>query len=399
MKIPRRKAKIGALYKESRRLDRQTTTPQLTPPHNWAEPHSPNDEEALGLFAPLPTCVSVDAEDIDGDGIPNVIDNCVDIKNQNQEDTDADTIGDLCDNCEDLSNTDQNDQDSDGAGDVCDNCANVSNGDQRNNDADSLGDACDNCDNANNEDQSNADGDSAGDACDNCAALRDENFLDGDGDGIGNPCDCDPQDPEIGPELETLDLGDPESLLPAQGYAFGSWTHNAALGTTLQNRAVDNGFDSVLLALNNQQQNVFIEVTASAQAAVAGSNDRIIGLSARYQDGANATGVNCGIRVDVAETTNTQRLQLLNISGTSGNPTLTKLENQPRYAVILDEQFKLSFKLKGATASCTMTFLDDNPPTTLTIGANNATNQTGSIGLFTRETKATYSNVKICQVF
>jgi hypothetical protein len=344
-------------------------------------------------------CVSIDAEDIDGDGIPNLIDNCVDIKNQDQEDIDADGVGDLCDNCANTSNADQTDQDSDGDGDLCDNCANASNADQQNSDTDALGDACDNCDNVINEDQSDADGDSAGDACDNCPGLSSEDLLDSDADGIGNPCDCDPQDDEVGPELETLDLGDPESLLPAQGYPFTSWLHNLAIGAALQNRAVDNGFDAVLLALNNQQQNVFVEVTASAQAAVVGSNDRIVGLTARYRDGANATGVACGIRVDLAEPVSTQRLQLLNISGTSGNPTLTKLKNDPRAAVVIDEEFKLSFKLKGANASCTMTFLEDNPPTKLTIDANNATNQGGSIGLFTRETKATYSNVKICQVF
>jgi hypothetical protein len=345
------------------------------------------------------SCVSVDAEDIDGDGIPNVIDNCVNIKNQNQEDIDSDTIGDLCDNCEDLSNTDQNDQDSDGVGDVCDNCAGVSNTDQRNNDDDSLGDACDNCDNATNEDQSNADGDSAGDACDNCAGLSSEDLLDGDGDGIGNPCDCNPQDPEIGPELETLDLGDPKSLLPAQGYAFGSWTHNAALGAALQNRAVDNGFDSVLLALNNQQQNVFVEVTASAQAAVVGSNDRIVALTTRYKDGANATGVACGIRVDNAEPAGaTQRLQLLNLSGPAGTPALAKLTNVVRSAVDVDETFKLSLKLKGANATCILTLLEQGNAQQ-TINTTAATNQIGSIGLFTRETKATYSNVKICQVF
>ena len=342
-------------------------------------------------------CVAVDAEDIDGDGIPNVLDNCVEIKNQNQEDNDADTIGDLCDNCEDLSNTDQSDVDSDGTGDVCDNCVDVSNNDQRNNDDDSLGDACDNCDDANNEDQSNADGDSAGDACDNCPGLSSQDLLDGDGDGIGNPCDCDPQDPEIGPELETVDLGDPESLLPAQGYTFANWSNT--LGAALQNRLANNGLDAALLALTQEAQNVYVEVVAASTESQGfdATDDRIVFINARYRDGGNATGVGCGIRVDETQTPS-QRLQLVNISGTSGNPTITPIANQARNAVNFNETFKLAFKLKGANATCIITFLQQ-ANAKQTINATNATNQSGDITLFTKETKASYTNAKICQVF
>jgi hypothetical protein len=354
----------------------------------------------LLLSVAFVSCVNVNADDIDSDGFADVIDNCADINNPGQEDSDGDGAGDACDNCEDIPNDDQSDEDSDGVGDVCDNCPGNANNDQRNNDDDSLGDACDNCDNADNENQSNADGDAAGDACDNCPDLNSADLSDGDLDGIGTPCDCDPQDPQVGPEIDNINVGQNGALEAATSYNINNWTQ--ANGAATQTRAADNAFDLALLALDQTQRDVFVEVTAAAGAAVAGSNDRIIGFNARYVDGANATGVSCLIRVNAAQNP-TQRLQIQNLSGTAGNPTLTLPEaddDQARTAVGLAEPFKLSFKLKGPNASCKMTFLQQGN-TTLTLNTANAANQNqfGAVGLFTRETTATFSNFKICQVF
>jgi len=59
--------------------------------------------------------------DLDGDGIPDVRDNCPQDWNAEQLDEDRDDIGDLCDNCVIVSNHDQTDVgDRDGVGDVCD---------------------------------------------------------------------------------------------------------------------------------------------------------------------------------------------------------------------------------------------------------------------------------------
>ena len=71
--------------------------------------------------------------DIDGDGIPDIRDNCVSTSNADQADIDRDGLGDVCqdfdrdgipnahDNCPNVPNVDQADQDGDGVGDVCDN--------------------------------------------------------------------------------------------------------------------------------------------------------------------------------------------------------------------------------------------------------------------------------------
>ena len=59
--------------------------------------------------------------DIDGDGIPDFLDNCPEHSNSDQLDEDNDGVGNVCDNCS-KSNSDQRDQDGDGVPDACDNC-------------------------------------------------------------------------------------------------------------------------------------------------------------------------------------------------------------------------------------------------------------------------------------
>jgi hypothetical protein len=92
--------------------------------------------DALG-GTPFPTC-----QDVDDDGVPNGLDNCVDIPNPDQADGDADGFGNLCDNCPEAPNHDQADADMDGVGDTCDNCPGTSNPDQVDTDGDGVGDVC-----------------------------------------------------------------------------------------------------------------------------------------------------------------------------------------------------------------------------------------------------------------
>ncbi|MCP3873548.1 MAG: hypothetical protein GY699_10400, partial [Desulfobacteraceae bacterium] len=80
--------------------------------------------------------LTVSQGDIDGDGIPDELDNSPDIPNPDQADTDGDGIGDISDAY-------PNDQDNDGFEGVSDNCPEMFNPDQTDTDGDSLGDACD----------------------------------------------------------------------------------------------------------------------------------------------------------------------------------------------------------------------------------------------------------------
>ncbi len=161
--------------------------------------------------------------DMDGDEVPDQVDNCPDTKNGSQVDTDDDLQGDACDvdddgdgvpdagdNCRIVSNPGQEDDDGDGYGNVCppthsdsddiidddDNCDTVPNPDQADLDGDERGDVCDNDD----------DGDDLDDGFDNCPTVYNldrgvdrngDGFVnhqdqeDYDGDGIGTACDPD----------------------------------------------------------------------------------------------------------------------------------------------------------------------------------------------------------------
>jgi hypothetical protein len=145
--------------------------------------------------------------DRDDDGMENGVDNCSDMPNRDQADGDGDGVGDVCDpdrdgdavsngadNCPDTSNGGQTDQDGDGMGDVCD----------ADRDGDLVADESDNCPAAGNPDQPDADGDGAGDACDpdrdgdgvlngsdNCPEAANGEQADWDGDGVGDACDAD----------------------------------------------------------------------------------------------------------------------------------------------------------------------------------------------------------------
>jgi hypothetical protein len=64
--------------------------------------------------------VEVINSDVDGDGIPNDIDNCPLTANTDQTNSDSDGFGDACDNCTQVSNADQRDTNGDGFGNICD---------------------------------------------------------------------------------------------------------------------------------------------------------------------------------------------------------------------------------------------------------------------------------------
>jgi len=180
---------------------------------NYSSPMMTNISIALADYTASE--LITDTDDLDGDGIPNLEDNCPCHYNPDQKDSDGDGVGDVCDNCPRKYNPLQEESDGDGVGDACDNCPYHYNPDQSDRDGDGVGDVCDNCPDVWNPDQWDMDEDGVGDACDpdidgdgipneedddmdgdgipndidNCPRRYNPDQLDSDGDGIGDACD------------------------------------------------------------------------------------------------------------------------------------------------------------------------------------------------------------------
>ena len=177
------------------------------------------------------------SDDIDEDGVPNLLDNCACTPNPNQLDVDGDGIGDVCDNCKNRHNPGQEDYDGDGVGDACDNCLTIPNPDQSDEDRDGVGDVCDLCPNDFDPDQDyniindslvgaacnpdidgdsipnelddDMDGDGWPNEMDNCPRKFNASQTDSDGDGIGDVCDNCPLNYNPGQEDQDYDgVGD-----------------------------------------------------------------------------------------------------------------------------------------------------------------------------------------------
>ncbi len=212
------------------------------------------------MFDNATATATVDVQgDVDGDGVVNEEDNCVDVANSDQVDTDGDGEGDACDatpngdndedgidnledNCVDTYNPYQEDNDEDGIGNVCDA---TPNGDW---DEDGIDDEEDNCPETWNPEQEDSDDDGQGDACDpfpfgdqdedgigdpddNCPTVWNYDQLDSDEDGQGDVCDStpfgDPFTPPGGGGDPVLPFG---GLIPVTGGLMGlSCTEAASL--------------------------------------------------------------------------------------------------------------------------------------------------------------------------
>jgi len=128
--------------------------------------------------------------DLDGDGVPDNVDNCRTSANPTQADADGDGVGDACDACTDT--------DSDGFGNpgyatntcTVDNCPTVGNPTQADADGDGIGDACDACTDTDSDGFGNPGYASNTCAIDNCPLVANPEQEDTNGDGVGNACCC-----------------------------------------------------------------------------------------------------------------------------------------------------------------------------------------------------------------
>ena len=173
----------------------QETWEHLIPtnPHPFDDGWWIDDVTVTGALATSAT-LSVDSKengalpapgnDVDGDGIFDVCDNCLASGNPDQTDTDGDGSGDSCDPCPIQPFTEEDDPDSDGICGNLDNCPQNYNPDQTDGDWDGFGAACD-CDDSEYDNHPGAE--EVNDGVDNnCNGVTDETSNDS---GFHNPDD------------------------------------------------------------------------------------------------------------------------------------------------------------------------------------------------------------------
>jgi len=161
--------------------------------------------------------VALPTGDTDGDGVPDVDDNCP-VANPDQADRDGDGTGDACDGCPDDPaktapalcgcGTSDADGDADGVADCVDVCPTIADPQQLDTDADGVGDACDGCPadagkaapgvcGCGAPDAGDVDGDGILDCVDNCPRAANPDQADADGNGRGDVCEGCSSEPTI----------------------------------------------------------------------------------------------------------------------------------------------------------------------------------------------------------
>jgi hypothetical protein len=221
---------------------------------------------------------------------------------------------------------------------------------------------------------------------------------DDDGDGVPNADDCDPASKTLRRRIVEDALGSDKGLFaPAAGFPTASWTFDGAAAYR-QVRLAD-AADVSFYAKEADLGDVQIEVTAASaevSSAIAPRLRQIFVVVGGASANNTFSAVGCGIEVVQGETPE-QRTTVVKLAGTSGAVTSTVLQRVSRPAVQVDEDFALKLRFLDGAMICDVT--QPGAPggaVTTTATANNLGALTGSVGLFTRQTKATFKNVRVC---
>jgi hypothetical protein len=237
---------------------------------------------------------------------------------------------------------------------------------------------------------------------DGCAIVGDDANTattgDDDGDGVPNADDCDPTSKTLGRRIVEDPLGSDKALFaPADGFPTTSWTFDGAAAYR-QIRLAD-AADVSFYAKDSGLTDVQIDVTAASAEVSAALTPRlrqIFVVVGAVSSGGNFSGHACGIEVVQGESPE-QRTTITKLTGTTANVVSTVVQRVSRPAVQVNEDFMMKLRFTGGAMICYVT--QPGAPggaVTTTATANNLGALKGSVGLFTRQTKATFKNIRVC---
>ena len=240
------------------------------------------------------------------------------------------------------------------------------------------------------------DGDSIADSEDNCPRLANPDQDDSDGDTVGSACDCDPDDGELAAyRIAEDDLSTDRGLLEVpSGFTAGNWSF--ATAAYRQTRLVNDSSDASLFDADHAIADVIIEATAaSTEIADFGTDDlrQIVFLARADISSKVFDAVGCGIEV-VEGLSPTQKTSIVTYTGSPAAINMSAVKRTNRAAVQANEEFKMRMELSGKEMTCTVT-LDGTDVTTAT---GQVPEGAGAVGFYTRETKALFKSVRVCEL-
>jgi hypothetical protein len=238
-----------------------------------------------------------------------------------------------------------------------------------------------------------SDGDGVPDASDNCPSTANPDQEDGDGDGYGDACDCDPASADVAAEtfVESALSDDSGVFAPASGFEPGNWSFaNERYEQLVLTKGLTNA--SVVQGSGNLD-NVRIDVVASSTAIQNTADDlrQLMLLVGASSAGGQFSAIGCGAEVVAGEAV-PQKAGIVSLSGAPGaSLARTALQVVDRPLLPVNKELELSLDLKDGNLSCTV--VQDGTPYTATASGVSAK---GSIGLFTRETRAYFKSFRAC---
>jgi len=218
-------------------------------------------------------------------------------------------------------------------------------------------------------------------------------IADADKDGIADGVDCAPNDASIaGTRLLQDDLtADKGFFSQADGFP-ASWSYSAGY---IQSRLAASP-DQAIFTKDAAISEAIVEVTAASteiSSAITPILRQMFITFGTKMTGGILSAVGCGLEVDASQTV-TQKTTVARLSGAPGSVTASPLNRVDRGPVQAKEEFKIKAVLKGTTLTCQVTI---GAATTTTATANVGA-LTGSIGLYTNQTKALFKQASICKL-
>ena len=221
-------------------------------------------------------------------------------------------------------------------------------------------------------------------------------MTDVDKDGIADDKDCDSTNAGIGLRLVDDPLAADATLFaPANGFPTASWTF--ADSAYRQTRLADAG-DATFFMGDPSVSDVDIEVRAASteiSSSLSSLRQMFVLVGAKMENG-SLTAWGCGAEV-VAGMTPTQRTSVVKLSGAPGAITTTPIQRTARTILKAGEDYAIKAHVSGGKITCTVMQGQDLDTLTVAEAADQGEIK-GSLGFYTRQTKAYFKNVKACKL-